>query len=193
MFCTPRGPAPISTKPHIPCGADKTQLPSTKIATSGVKTCAPARPTPARSPVTTPVAGVFNSPVSIDFFFITGYRLFVVGTTAIVAAGLYLLLRYTMLGMRIPAGTSSLETTLALGVNIYKLRAFNARSNDCLVRWLGSIFIELFDGVQERQRQAGYDSTQTRFAQCVATQQRIEPSRRNRMGSPSLHCRRCLC
>jgi len=139
------------------------------------------------------VAGVFNSPVSIDFFFITGYRLFVVGTTAIVAAGLYLLLRYTMLGMRIPAGTSSLETTLALGVNIYKLRAFNARSNDCLVRWLGSIFIELFDGVQERQRQGGYDSTQTRFAQCVATQQRIEPSRRNRMGSPSLRCRRCLC
>ena len=39
--------------------------------------------------------------------------------------GLYLLLRYTLLGIRIRAGTRDLETTSALGVNIYKLRALN--------------------------------------------------------------------
>src|SRR5262249_3329632 len=71
------------------------------------------------------VPDVINSPISADLFFITGYRLFVVGVTAIAAIGLYLLLRYTLLGIRIRAGTSDLETTSALGVNIYKLRAFN--------------------------------------------------------------------
>src|SRR5499433_1091868 len=71
------------------------------------------------------VPDILNSPVSTNFFFVTGYRLFVVGTTAIAAIGLYLLLRYTLIGVRIRAGTSDLETTSALGVNIYKLRAFN--------------------------------------------------------------------
>lgn len=71
------------------------------------------------------VPDILNSPVSTEFFFITGYRLFVVGITAIAAIGLYLMLRYTLLGIRIRAGISDLETTSALGVNIYKLRAFN--------------------------------------------------------------------
>ncbi len=68
---------------------------------------------------------VINSPVSSEYFFITGYRLFVVGVTAAAAIGLYLLLRYTLLGIRIRAGTRDLETTSALGVNIYRLRALN--------------------------------------------------------------------
>jgi branched-chain amino acid transport system permease protein len=71
------------------------------------------------------VPDIINSPVSEEYFFITGYRLFVVGITAAAAIGLFLLLRYTLLGIRIRAGTRDLETTSALGVNIYKLRALN--------------------------------------------------------------------
>lgn len=71
------------------------------------------------------VPDIINTPVSSEYFFITGYRLFVMGITAAAAIGLYLLLRYTLLGIRIRAGTRDLETTAALGVNIYKLRALN--------------------------------------------------------------------
>ncbi|MFZ0065982.1 MAG: branched-chain amino acid ABC transporter permease, partial [Pseudolabrys sp.] len=71
------------------------------------------------------IPDIINSPVSEEYFFITGYRLFVVGITAAAAIGLFLLLRYTLLGIRIRAGTRDLETTSALGVNIYRLRAFN--------------------------------------------------------------------
>lgn len=71
------------------------------------------------------VPDIINSPVSTEYFFVTGYRLFVIGITAAAAIGLYLLLRYTLLGIRIRAGTKDLETTSALGVNIYKLRALN--------------------------------------------------------------------
>jgi branched-chain amino acid transport system permease protein len=71
------------------------------------------------------VPSVINSPVSTEYFFVTGYRLFVMAITAAAAIGLYLLLRYTLLGVRIRAGTRDLETTSALGVNIYKLRALN--------------------------------------------------------------------
>jgi branched-chain amino acid transport system permease protein len=71
------------------------------------------------------VPDVINSPVSAEYFFITGYRLFVIGITAAAFIGLYLLLRYTLLGIRIRAGTRDLETTAALGVNIYWLRALN--------------------------------------------------------------------
>jgi branched-chain amino acid transport system permease protein len=71
------------------------------------------------------VPDIINSPISENLFFVTGYRLFVVAITAVAAIGLYLLLRYTLLGIRIRAGTRDLETTAALGVNIYKLRALN--------------------------------------------------------------------
>jgi branched-chain amino acid transport system permease protein len=71
------------------------------------------------------VPDIINRPVSDTYFFITGYRLFVIGITAAAAIGLYLLLRYSLLGIRIRAGTRDLETTSALGVNIYKLRALN--------------------------------------------------------------------
>ena len=71
------------------------------------------------------VPDIINSPVSTEYFFVTGYRLFVMGITAAAAIGLYLLLRYTLLGIRIRAGTRDLETTSALGVNIYMLRALN--------------------------------------------------------------------
>jgi branched-chain amino acid transport system permease protein len=71
------------------------------------------------------VPDLLNSPVNTQFFFVTGYRLFIIAVTAAAAIGLYLLLRYTLLGIRIRAGTRDLETTAALGVNIYRLRALN--------------------------------------------------------------------
>ncbi len=66
-----------------------------------------------------------DQPLFATFFFVTGYRLVILVITGVVAVGLYLLLRYTLVGIRIRAGTRDLETVAALGVNIYKLRALN--------------------------------------------------------------------
>lgn len=74
-------------------------------------------------PVTVPA--VLAQPLSSDFFFITGYRLFMVATVAIAVAALFFLLRYTRIGMRIRAGTLDLETVAALGINVGKLRTLN--------------------------------------------------------------------
>lgn len=71
------------------------------------------------------IPDALGSPLSSQFFFVTGYRVFIVGVTAAAAAGLYLLLRYTLIGIRIRAGIRDLETVSALGVNIYRLRALN--------------------------------------------------------------------
>jgi branched-chain amino acid transport system permease protein len=56
---------------------------------------------------------------------VTRYRLVIIAITAAVTIGLCLLLRYTLVGIRIRAGTRDLETVASLGVNIYKLRALN--------------------------------------------------------------------
>jgi branched-chain amino acid transport system permease protein len=74
-------------------------------------------------PFDTPDA--LNSPLSTAFFFITGYRLFVVAATALAVTALYLLLRYSLMGFRIRAGIRDLETVSALGVDIYRLRGLN--------------------------------------------------------------------
>jgi len=66
-----------------------------------------------------------NSPISATLFFITGYRALIVGVALVAAIALFLVLRYTRLGVRIRAGTRDLETVAALGVNIYVLRALN--------------------------------------------------------------------
>jgi branched-chain amino acid transport system permease protein len=71
------------------------------------------------------IPDVLNSPLRSVFFFITGYRVFIVVITALAALGLFLLLRYSRIGIRIRAGTRDLETTSALGVNIYRLRELN--------------------------------------------------------------------
>ncbi len=71
------------------------------------------------------VPEVLDRPLSSTLFFITGYRVVIIAITAAAAAGLYLLLRYTLVGIRIRAGTRDLESVAALGVNIYKLRALN--------------------------------------------------------------------
>jgi branched-chain amino acid transport system permease protein len=71
------------------------------------------------------VPGFLAQPLSMQFFFITGYRLFMVATAVIVVAGLFAILRYTKLGVRIRAGTLDLETVAALGVNVQALRSLN--------------------------------------------------------------------
>jgi branched-chain amino acid transport system permease protein len=74
-------------------------------------------------PVTVPA--VLAQPLSNELFFITGYRLFMVVTVALAVALLFVLLRYTRLGIRIRAGTLDLETVSSLGINVGRLRALN--------------------------------------------------------------------
>src|SRR5471030_1673979 len=74
-------------------------------------------------PVTIP--DFLAQPISYEFFFITGYRLFMVAVVFITVAALFFLLRFTRLGIRIRAGTLDLETVAALGVNIQMLRSLN--------------------------------------------------------------------
>jgi branched-chain amino acid transport system permease protein len=74
-------------------------------------------------PVTIPAA--LAQPLTNEFFFITGYRLFMVAVVVIAVALLFGLLRYTRLGIRIRAGTLDLETVAAMGVNVRILRSLN--------------------------------------------------------------------
>jgi len=68
---------------------------------------------------------VLAHPLSNEFFFITGYRLFMVCTVAVAVALLFVLLRHTRLGIRIRAGTLDLDTVSALGINVGVLRSLN--------------------------------------------------------------------
>lgn len=74
-------------------------------------------------PVSIPAA--LSQPISSEFFFITGYRLFMVAVVIVVVGGLFLALRYTRAGVRIRAGTLDLETVSTLGVNVRALRSLN--------------------------------------------------------------------
>ena len=65
------------------------------------------------------------TPLSSDYFFLTGYRLFMVLVVAIAVIGLFLILTRTRLGIRIRAGTLDLETVSVLGVNVRILRNMN--------------------------------------------------------------------
>lgn len=71
------------------------------------------------------VPAFLSAPLSNQFFFITGYRLFMVGMVIVAVGGLFLFLRYTRVGVRIRAGTLDLDTVSVLGVNVRALRAFN--------------------------------------------------------------------
>lgn len=66
-----------------------------------------------------------STPLSPDFFFLTGYRLFMVGLVTLTVVILFLVLSRTQLGMRIRAGTLDLETVSVLGVNVRILRSLN--------------------------------------------------------------------
>ena len=72
-----------------------------------------------------PIPGVLARPLSTQFFFLTGYRLFMVALVALAVAALFVVLGRTRLGMRIRAGTLDLETVSALGVNVRVLRNLN--------------------------------------------------------------------
>jgi branched-chain amino acid transport system permease protein len=71
------------------------------------------------------VPGWLVTPLSTDYFFLTGYRLFMVLMVAIAVGGLFVILGYTRLGIRIRAGTLDLETVSVLGVNVRILRNLN--------------------------------------------------------------------
>jgi branched-chain amino acid transport system permease protein len=66
-----------------------------------------------------------QSPLSDELFFLTGYRVFMVGMVVLIVLGLFLILNYTRLGLRIRAGTLDLETVSVLGVNVRILRNLN--------------------------------------------------------------------
>jgi len=66
-----------------------------------------------------------SNPLSSRFFFLTGYRLFMVLLVTLAVVALFLILNYTRLGIRIRAGTLDLETVSVLGVNIRILRCLN--------------------------------------------------------------------
>lgn len=78
-------------------------------------------------PATLPFAvpGWMAAPLSADFFFLTGYRLFMVVLVSAAVLALFLILARTRLGVRIRAGTLDLETVSALGVNVRVLRSVN--------------------------------------------------------------------
>jgi branched-chain amino acid transport system permease protein len=78
-------------------------------------------------PATVPfqVPDWMTTPLSDDYFFLTGYRLFMVILVCIAVGGLFLVLNKTRLGLRIRAGTGDLETVSALGVNVRGLRSLN--------------------------------------------------------------------
>jgi branched-chain amino acid transport system permease protein len=71
------------------------------------------------------VPGWLLSPLSSSYFFLTGYRLFMVLIVGIAVIGLFLILGRTRLGIRIRAGTLDLETVSVLGVNVRMLRNLN--------------------------------------------------------------------
>jgi branched-chain amino acid transport system permease protein len=71
------------------------------------------------------IPGWLATPLSSELFFLTGYRLFMVGLVAIAVAGLFFILNRTRLGIRIRAGTLDLETVSVLGVNVRILRNLN--------------------------------------------------------------------
>lgn len=66
-----------------------------------------------------------TTPLSDTFFFLTGYRVFMMVLVVVVVGGLFLILNRTRLGMRIRAGTADLDTVSVLGVNVRVLRNLN--------------------------------------------------------------------
>jgi branched-chain amino acid transport system permease protein len=66
-----------------------------------------------------------QSQLSNEFFFLTGYRVFMVVLVVVAVLGLFAILRFTRIGVRIRAGTLDLETVSVLGVNVSLLRSLN--------------------------------------------------------------------
>ena len=72
------------------------------------------------------IPGWLVAPLSSEYFFLTGYRVFMVILVALaVGWAVRRSSSYTRLGMRIRAGTLDLETVSVLGVNVRVLRNLN--------------------------------------------------------------------
>jgi branched-chain amino acid transport system permease protein len=71
------------------------------------------------------IPGWLQNALSSQFFFLTGYRVFMVALVGIAVGALFVILNYTRLGIRIRAGTTDLETVSVLGVNVRILRNLN--------------------------------------------------------------------
>ncbi len=71
------------------------------------------------------IPAFLSSPLSSEYFFLTGYRLFMVVLVTVAVGSLFFILKYTRLGVRIRAGTLDLETVSVLGVNVRILRNLN--------------------------------------------------------------------
>ncbi|MGA8611775.1 MAG: branched-chain amino acid ABC transporter permease [Xanthobacteraceae bacterium] len=71
------------------------------------------------------VPGWLGSPLSSQYFFLTGYRLFMVVVVIVAVIALFAVLTWTKIGIRIRAGTLDLETVSALGINVRLLRLLN--------------------------------------------------------------------
>src|ERR1700751_665698 len=71
---------------------------------------------PQGKPVTIPP--FLAQPLSNELFFITGYRLFMVAVVMVAVALLFVLLRYALVGVRIPSPTLGHECFAARGINV---------------------------------------------------------------------------
>ncbi|MBC8731108.1 branched-chain amino acid ABC transporter permease [Paraburkholderia sp. UCT2] len=71
------------------------------------------------------IPDALNRPLTSSFFFLTGYRVFMVVLVVIVVAALFMFLKFTRSGIRIRAGVGDLETVATLGVNVRWLRSMN--------------------------------------------------------------------
>jgi branched-chain amino acid transport system permease protein len=76
-------------------------------------------------PLPYPVPASLTTPLSSRFFFVTGYRAFMVVLVAAAVIGMFVVLKRTRLGIRIRAGTRDLETVSVLGINVRVLRNLN--------------------------------------------------------------------
>ncbi len=72
-----------------------------------------------------PIPAGLTTPLSDRFFFLTGYRVLMVGLAAFTVAGMFVVLKRSRLGIRIRAGTADLETVSVLGNNVRVLRNLN--------------------------------------------------------------------
>jgi branched-chain amino acid transport system permease protein len=71
------------------------------------------------------IPGFLARPLTLQYFFLTGYRLMIVAIVALAVLGLFLVLTRTRIGLRIRAGTADLDTVSVLGVNVRLLRSLN--------------------------------------------------------------------
>jgi branched-chain amino acid transport system permease protein len=90
------------------------------------------------------IPAALGSPVSSTYFFLTGYRLFVIGAIVVAALALFAFLRLSRFGIRIRAGVLDLETVSALGVNVYLLRSVNFAIGILLAGFAGVLAAGVF-------------------------------------------------